>query len=96
MKHSEIKVFNTRRKYTVHGQRIAWTVVEHEHKLLVVFADGDRYIDGCFTVALLLPDQDYVMSRYDHCDYDHIPYNKELWELKERLYRIARGEEEAK
>ena len=45
----EIKVWNTGRRYTGHGQRIAAAQVGSG----VYFVDVDRRIDGCYTVVNL-------------------------------------------
>jgi hypothetical protein len=66
----KIKVFNTKRKYTPEGQRIAWTVIDERFDaVLVSFADVDRSIDGTVWIAGDEPANHEVLNAYDHGGY---------------------------
>lgn len=77
--------FNTNRIYSKHGQRI--TVLIDEETGSVYFTDYDRMIDGVLRDTLPARSEflwrtttsspveiiaEYVMARYDRCQYDHI------------------------
>ena len=58
-----VNVFQTKRWYSAHGQRIAWVV----YKSGVIFHDKDRmisqYLENC------APDEDAILDKYDRCEY---------------------------
>lgn len=60
--------FNTKRRYTAHGQRITAILVDDQ----VIFNDHDRMITGQFKCSFPdLFDQAYVMERYDAGAYQY-------------------------
>jgi len=60
--------FNTKRRYTVHGQRITAILVDD----MVTFKDHDRLIIGQFKCSFPeLFDRAYVMERYDAGAYEY-------------------------
>jgi hypothetical protein len=56
--------FNTGRKYTAEGQRIAAAQVDGK----TYFVDADRYISGVFTKPVVLTER-AVLAAYDAGDY---------------------------
>jgi hypothetical protein len=77
--------WNTRRMYTVHGQRMIALMLDDG---TVLFKDKDRMIDGVITKAK--PDfvkneqslQWFVDDAYLHCQYQH---SELVWENREQL-----------
>lgn len=88
----KIQAFNTRRLYTVHGQRIAWTVLSTGN---VAMVDIDRHID----YTLVIPGEPTnrtVLEAYDSNSYQDVrtaPWNRaehdEAYALQKELYAAA-------
>lgn len=78
------QVWNTGRKYSAKGQRIA-AIKMNDGK--VAFADVDRYVIGITLTECETEDvQRFVMQEYDQGNYSHIPHTHrslELWLIKE-------------
>ncbi len=83
----DIHVFNTGRRYTFAGQRIAWAVLsemQHEDSEWlrvydVVFSDLDRIIWGRMEMILDAPvDNHNVLYAYDHNFYEPDPLADQL------------------
>ena len=77
-----INTFNTGRKYTATGQRIAWTIissvpddiVDWESWFRVSFVDVDRMIDGVVTILAdtkSKPTNADVLAAYDRGGYGY-------------------------
>ena len=89
----EIKVWNTGRRYTGDGQRIAAAQVGS----VVYFVDVDRRIEGCYKAANpkvpLSGDelQREVMCYYDGCNYEPIPRTEDGRQIRDALENAVFG-----
>jgi hypothetical protein len=94
---NKVRVFNTKRRYTEKGQRIAWTIVEDKDgQDYVIFVDIDRMIDGQFHLhTSRIKDDPYlgdqlVLNQYDHNQY-RCSIDYEFVEQKKAIYEAARN-----
>lgn len=86
---AQIHAFNTRRRYTAHGQRIAWAVLSNGR---VAMVDIDRHIDYTLIVSGT-PSNQTVLAAYDAnatARWDEAEH-REAQALRHALYKAANG-----